>query len=121
MIAEEQNSAKFVSRVKYLGSCLLPSPIELEGTIVLHQDRIRIPELDAIIPIAKVSKIEWVKGEDLPSETVVMCGVVGAIIEKHKPYILMEIGSTSDSMLFRLEDVTIADKLVKEVRSVHNK
>jgi hypothetical protein len=50
-----------------------------------------------------------------------MCGVVGTIIDKHKPYILMEIGSTSDSMLFRLEDMTIADKLVKEVRSVHNK
>ena len=117
MVAEGQNSAKFASKVKYLGSCLLPSPIELEGKIVFYQNRIHIPELDAIIPIGKVSKIEWVKGKDLPSEIIMMCGVVGAIIDKEKPYILMEIGSVSDSMLFKLEDVLTADKLVREIRT----
>ena len=117
MIAKEQNRAIFVSRVKYLGSCLLPSPIELDGRIVLYHDKIHVPELDAIIPTDKVSKIEWVKGKDLPSETVMMFGVVGAIIDKDKPYIMLEIGSISDSMLFKLEGVIIADKLVEEIRA----
>jgi hypothetical protein len=117
MIAQEQNGAIIVSKVKYLGSCLLPSPIELEGTIALYPDEIRIPELDAIIPVSKVSKIEWVIGKDLPSETIVMCGVLGAIIDKSKPYILIEIGSISDSMLFKLDDIVIADKLVQEIKA----
>src|ERR687886_2711889 len=117
MIAQEQNGAIIVSKVKYLGSCLPPSPIELEGTIALYPDEIRIPELDAIIPVSKVSKIEWVIGKDLPSETIVMCGVLGAVIDKSKPYILIEIGSISDSMLFKLDDIVIADKLVQEIKA----
>ena len=119
MIAQEEENDRpiIVSKVKYLGSCLLPSPIELEATIVLYHNRIHIPELDATIPVGKVSKIELVKGKDLPSQTIVMMGVVGAIIEKDKPYIMTEIGSSSDSLLFKFEDMIIADKLVEEIKA----
>jgi hypothetical protein len=119
MIAQEEENDRpiIVSKVKYLGSCLLPSPIELEATIVLYHNRIHIPELDATIPVDKVSKIELVKGKDLPSQTIVMMGVVGAIIEKDKPYIMTEIGSSSDSLLFKFEDMIIADKLVEEIKA----
>jgi hypothetical protein len=119
MIAQEEENDRpiIVSKVKYLGSCLLPSPIELEATIVLYHNRIHIPELDATIPVDKVSKIELVKGKDLPSQTIVMMGVVGAIIEKDKPYIMTEIGSSSDSLLFKFEDMIIANKLVEEIKA----
>ena len=36
MIAQEPDRPIIVSKVKYLGSCLLPSPIELEATIMLY-------------------------------------------------------------------------------------
>jgi hypothetical protein len=115
MITQEQDRPIIVSKVKYLGSCLLPSPIELEATIVLYQNRIHIPELDATIPVDKVSRIEVVKGKDLPSQTIVMFGVVGAIIEKDKPYTIIEIGNSYDSMLFKFDDMIIADKLVEQI------
>jgi hypothetical protein len=117
MITQDQDRPIMVSKVKYLGSCLLPSPIELEATIVLYQNRIHIPELDATIPVDKVSRIEVVKGKDLPSQTIVMFGVVGAIIEKDKPYIIIEIGSSPDSLLFKFKDMIIADKLVEEINA----
>jgi hypothetical protein len=115
MITQEQDRPIIVSKVKYLGSCLLPSPIELEATIVLYQNRIHIPELDATIPVDKVSRIEVVKGKDLPPQTIVMFGVVGAIIEKDKPYTIIEIGNSYDSMLFKFDDMIIADKLVEQI------
>jgi hypothetical protein len=114
---EEEDRPIIVSKVKYLGSCLLPSPIELEATIVLYHNRIHIPELDATIHVGKISKVELVKGKDLPSQTIVMFGVVGAIIEKDKPYMITEIGSSSDSVLFKFEDMIIADKLVEEIKA----
>jgi hypothetical protein len=115
MISQEQDRPIIVSKVKYLGSCLLPSPIELEATIVLYPNRIHIPDLDAIVPIDKVSGIKVVKGKDLPSQTIVMFGVVGAIIEKDKPYIIIEIGSSPDGLLFKFDNTVIADKLVEQV------
>ncbi len=117
MITKEQDRPIIMSKVKYLGSCLLPSPIELEATIVLYHNRIHIPELDATIPVGKVSRIEVVKGKDLPSQTIVMFGVVGAIIKKDKPYIIIEIVSSPDSLLFKFEDMIIADKLVEEINT----
>jgi hypothetical protein len=117
MITQDQDHPIMVSKVKYLGSCLLPSPIGLEATIVLYPNRIHIPELDATIPVDRVTRIEVVKGKDLPSQTIVMFGVVGAIIEKDKPYIIIEIGSSPDSLLFKFKDMVIADKLVKEINA----
>ena len=115
MISQDQDNPIVVSKVKYLGSCLLPSPIELDATISLYHNRIHIPELDALIPIATISTVEVVEGKDLSSQTVLMFGVVGAIIEKNKPYLIIEIGMSSDSLLFKFEDMRIAVKLVEEI------
>jgi hypothetical protein len=116
MITQEQDRPIVMSKVKYLGSCLLPSPIELEVTIVLYHNRMHIPELDATIPIDKVSQIELAKGKDLPSQTIMMFGVVGLIVEKENPY-MIKIVSSPDSLLFKFENMILADKLVKEIKS----
>jgi hypothetical protein len=117
MITQEQDRPIVMSKVKYLGSCLLPSPIELEGTIVLYHNRMHIPELDATIPIDKVSQIELAKGKDLPSQTIMMFGVVGLIVEKENPYMMIKIVDSPDSLLFKFDNMILADKLVKEIRS----
>ena len=57
MIAEEHERPIMVSKVKYLGSSLLPSPIGLEATILLYLNRIHIPELGATIPTDKITKL----------------------------------------------------------------
>jgi hypothetical protein len=116
MIAQEQDRPIIASKVKYLGSSLLPSPIELEATIVLYRNRMHIPELDATIPIDKVSQIELAKGKDLPSQVTVMFGVVGLIVEKENPYMMIKIVNSPDSLLFKFENMVLADKLVKEVK-----
>jgi hypothetical protein len=117
MITQEQDRPIVVSKVKYLSSCLLPSPIELEVTIVLYPNRIHIPELDATIPIDKVSQIELAKGKDLPSQTIMMFGVVGLIVEKENAYMMIKIVNSPDSLLFKFENMILADKLVKEIKA----
>lgn len=117
MIAQEQDRPIIVSKVKYLGSCLLPSPIELEATIVLYHNRMHIPEFDATILIDKVYQIELAKGKDLPSQTIMMFGVVGLIVEKENPYLTIKIVNSSDSLLFKFENVIIADELVREIKA----
>ena len=118
MITQEQDRPIIVSKVKYLGSCLLPSPTEQEVTIVLYYNRVHIPELDATIPIDKVSKIELVKGKDLPSQTTMMFGVVGLIVEKEHAYMMIETDNSPDSLLFKFENVILARELVKEIKVV---
>jgi hypothetical protein len=120
MIAQEQDRPVIVSKVKYLGSCLLPSPIELEATIVLYHNRMHIPEFDVTIPIDKVSEIELAKGKDLPSQTIMMFGVVGLIVEKENPYMTIKIVNSSDSLLFKFDNMIIADKLVKEIKAAQD-
>jgi hypothetical protein len=117
MIAEEQDRPIIVSKVKYLGSSLLPSPIELETTIVLYHNRMHIPELDATITIDKVSQIELAKGKDLPSEVIMMFGVVGLIVEKENPYMMIKIVSSPDSLIFKFENMVLAHKLVEEIKT----
>ncbi len=117
MIAQEQERPVIVSKVKYLGSCLLPSPIELEATIVLYHDRMHIPEFDTTISMDKISQIELAKGNDLPSQTIMMFGVVGLIVEKENPYMIIEIVNTPDRLLFKFDNMMIADKLVKEIKA----
>jgi len=116
MIAEEQDRPIIVSKVKYLGSSLLPSPIELEATVVLYHNRMHIPELDAIIPLRNVSQIELAKGKDLPSEAIMMFGVVGLIVEKENPYMMIKIVNSADSLLFKFENMTVAETFVKETK-----
>jgi hypothetical protein len=117
MIVQEQDRPIIVSKAKYLGSSLLPAPIELEATIVLYHNRMNIPELDATIPIDKVSQIELAKGKDLPSQAIMMFGVVGLIVEKENPYIMIKMVNSPDSLLFKFENMIVADKLVKEIEA----
>jgi hypothetical protein len=117
MITQEQDRPIVVSKVKYLGSCLLPSPIEQEVTIVLYHNRMNIPELDATIPIGEVSEIELAKGKDLPSQTIVMSGVVGLIVEKENPYMMIKIINSADSLIFKFENMILAHKLVEEIKA----
>ena len=117
MIAQEQERPVIVSKVKYLGSCLLPSPIELGATIVLYHDRMHIPEFDTTISMDKISQIELAKGNDLPSQTIMMIGVVGLIVEKENPYMIIEIVNSPDRLLFKFDNMMIADKLVKEIKA----
>ena len=120
MITEEQDRPIIVSKVKYFGSSLLPSPIELEATIVLYHNRMHIPELDATVTMDKVSQIELAKGKDLPSEAVMMFGVVGLVVEKENPYIMIKVVDSPDSLLFKHEDMTVAERLVKEIKATHH-
>src|SRR5918996_5766760 len=117
MIAQEDERPLIVSKVKYLGSCLLPSPIELEATIVLYYNRVHIPELDATISIDKISQIELAKGKDLPSQTIMMLGVVGAVVEKENPYMMIKIVNSPDNLLFKFGNMILADKLAKEIKT----
>ena len=117
MIAEEQDRPIIVSKVKYLGSSLLPSPIELEAMIVLYHNRMHIPELDAIIPLGKVSQIELSKGQGLPSEAIMMFGVVGLIVDKENPYLMINIGESADNLLFKFENMIVAETFVKEIKA----
>jgi hypothetical protein len=117
MITQEQDRPIVVSKVKYIGSCLLPSPIEQEVTIVLYHNRMNIPELDSTIPIGEVSEIELAKGKDLPSQTIVMFGVVGLIVEKESPYMMIKIVNSADSLIFKFENMILAHKLVEEIKA----
>lgn len=117
MITEEQDRPILASRAKYLGSSLLPSPIELEATIVLYYNRIHIPELDALIPINMVSQIELAKGKDLPSEAIMMFGVVGLIVQKENPYMIIKTINSPDSLLFKFENMLVANALLKKIKS----
>ncbi len=117
MITQEQDRPIVVSKVKYIGSCLLPSPIEQEVTIVLYHNRMNIPELDATIPIGEVSEIELAKGKDLPPQTIVMFGVVGLIVEKESPYMMIKIVNSADSLIFKFENIILAHKLVEEIKA----
>jgi hypothetical protein len=120
MISEEQDRPIIVSKVKYLGSSLLPSPIGLEATIALYRNRIHIPELDAMIALDKVSQIELAKGKDLPSEAIMMFGVVGLVVEKEKPYLIIKIVDSADSLLFKFESMVVAETFVKEVKAAQH-
>ncbi len=117
MIAEEQDRPILVSKAKYLGSSLLPSPIEQEVTIILYSNRMHILELDAIIAINKVTQVRLAKGKDLPSEAIMMFGVVGLIVEKESPYIMIKVLNSHDRLLFKPENMLVAETLVKEVKS----
>jgi hypothetical protein len=120
MIAEEQDRPIIVSKVKYLGSSLLPSPVELEATIVLYHNRMHILELDAIIPLDNVSQLELAKGKDLPSEAIMMFGVVGLVVEKENPYLMIKIADSADSLLFKFESMIVAETFVKEIKAAQH-
>jgi hypothetical protein len=46
-----------------------------------------------------------------------MFGVVGVVIEKDKPYMIIVIGNNSQDLLFKLNDRIIAEQLVAEINN----
>ena len=89
-----------VTKAKYLGSLILPSPVEVEVTLSLYSDRVEIPELEATIYLDKVEKVSIVKGSELPLETMMMAGVVGLVIDKDKLlYVLVELKPSRSGIL----------------------
>jgi len=132
-----------VTKAKYLGSLILPSPVEVEVTLSLYSDRIEIPELEAIIYLDKVEKVSIVKGSELPLETMMMAGVVGLVIDKDKLlYVVVELKpsrsgilttnsattstqqpassiqstTTADGLLLKFEEDVIAKQFVKRLK-----
>jgi hypothetical protein len=116
-MSEEKEQPIIVSKCRYLGSSLLPSPVESDVTIVLYPDRLIIPELDVTILIDKISQLELAKGKDLPSEAIMMFGVVGLIVEKEKPYMMLRTADSPDRLLFRFENMLVAGSLLKEIKT----
>ena len=89
-----------VTKAKYLGSLILPSPVEVEVTLSLYSDRVEIPELEATIYLDKVEKVSIVKGSELPLETMMMAGVVGLVIDKDKLlYVVVELKPSRSGIL----------------------
>jgi hypothetical protein len=115
-MSEEKEQPIIVSKGRYLGSSLLPSPIESDVTIVLYRGRIIIPELDATIPTDKIFQIELAKGKDLPSEAIMMFGVVGLIVDKEKPYMMIRTVNSPDRLLFKFDNMLVANTLLKEMK-----
>lgn len=132
-----------VTKAKYLGSLILPSPVEVEVTLSLYSDRIEIPELEATIYLDKVEKVSIVKGSELPLETMMMAGVVGLVIDKDKllyvvvelkpsrsgilttnsattstqqPASSMQSTTTADGLLLKFEEDVIAKQFVKRLK-----
>ena len=132
-----------VKKAKYLGSLILPSPVEVEVTLSLYSDRIEIPELEATIYLDKVEKVSIVKGSELPLETMMMAGVVGLVIDKDKLlYVVVELKpsrsgilttnsattstqqpassiqstTTADGLLLKFEEDVIAKQFVKRLK-----
>jgi hypothetical protein len=85
--------------------------------LLIYYNRMHIPELNATIPIDKVAQIELAKGKDLPSQTIMMLGVVGVVVEKENPYMAIKIVNSPDSLLFKFGNMILADKLVKEIEA----
>jgi hypothetical protein len=113
----------FVTKARYLGSLILPSPIEVEVTLSLYSDRIEIPELEATVYLDNIDKVTVIKGSELPVETTLMAGVVGLVIDKDKPHVIIQVRSKEDAqegILLKLDQDTIANQLVKEVKSNRN-
>ncbi len=132
-----------VTKAKYLGSLILPSPVEVEVTLSLYSDRVEIPELEATIYLDKVEKVSIVKGSELPLETMMMAGVVGLVIDKDKLlYVVVELKpsrsgilttnsattstqqpassiqstTTADGLLLKFEEDVIAKQFVKRLK-----
>jgi hypothetical protein len=47
-----------------------------------------------------------------------MFRVVGLIVEKENPYMMIKIVNSPDSLLFKFENMILADKLVKEIKAL---
>jgi hypothetical protein len=107
-----------VTKAKYLGSLILPSPVEVEVTLSLYSDRIEIPELEATIYLDKVEKVSMVKGSELPLETMMMAGVVGLVIDKDKLlYVVVELKPSRSGILTTNSATTSAQQPASSIQS----
>jgi hypothetical protein len=107
-----------VTKAKYLGSLILPSPVEVEVTLSLYSDRIEIPELEATIYLDKVEKVSIVKGSELPLETMMMAGVVGLVIDKDKLlYVVVELKPSRSGILTTNSATTSTQQPASSIQS----
>jgi hypothetical protein len=107
-----------VTKAKYLGSLILPSPVEVEVTLSLYSDRIEIPELEATIHLDKVEKVSIVKGSELPPETMMMAGVVGLVIDKDKLlYVVVELKPSRSGILTTNSTTTSTQQPASSIQS----
>jgi hypothetical protein len=108
-----------VTKAKYLGSLILPSPVEVEVTLSLYSDRIEIPELEATIYLDKVEKVSIVKGSELPLETMMMAGVVGLVIDKDKMlYVVVELKPSRSGILTTNSATTSTQQPASSIQSI---
>jgi hypothetical protein len=107
-----------LTKAKYLGSLILPSPVEVEVTLSLYSDRIEIPELEATIYLDKVEKVSIVKGSELPLETMMMAGVVGLVIDKDKLlYVVVELKPSRSGILTTNSATTSTQQPASSIQS----
>jgi hypothetical protein len=107
-----------VTKAKYLGSLILPSPVEVEVTLSLYSDRVEIPELEATIYLDKVEKVSIVKGSELPLETMMMAGVVGLVIDKDKLlYVVVELKPSRSGILTTNSATTSTQQPASSIQS----
>jgi hypothetical protein len=97
---------------------------ELGIKLALYSDKIEIPELEAKIRLDNINEVRALKG----SETMLMIGIVGLIIDKDKSsYVVIELrpsktdatqkpASTFDGLLLEFEHDVAASEFVKEVK-----
>ena len=67
------------------------------------------------LPVEHVSTVDLVEGNNLPAKTAMIFGVVGCVIEKDKPYMIIVIGNNSQDLLFKLNHRITAEQLVAEI------
>jgi hypothetical protein len=46
-----------------------------------------------------------------------MFGVVGLVVEKENAYMMLKTDNSPDSLLFKFENMILADMLVKEIKA----
>lgn len=51
----------------------------MEVTVVLHYERIEIPELDVVVSVERLSKAEFIKGSNMSPQTIVMFEIVAIL------------------------------------------
>jgi hypothetical protein len=49
-----------------------------------------------------------------------MFGVVGLIVEKESPYMMIKVVDSPDSLLFKHENMKVAERLVKGIKATHH-
>jgi hypothetical protein len=123
----------FVTNAKYLGSLILPSPIEVAVTLIVDNDKLEIPELELTLNSDNIAQVKVVKGSELQAQTTMMAGIVGLVIEKDKSYVVIKImagirdaseesivDARADGVLLKFEEKSAAEEFLEEVENMRN-